>query len=191
MSLGSFLFGRKDKLKRLPTMAPFQEQALQGLFQNPIQQSPVYGAGSSYIQQLLNGSPEAFQNFESPYLQQFEQQIIPKIAERFAGAGTGSGGLNSSALFNSLAQAGRGLQTDLAGLRSGLQMQAAQMALPYAQQPYSNALSAIQVPPYGYSYQPGTPGLLGSALGGIGQGAGLGFGLASGGPLMNYFGSYF
>lgn len=183
------IFGSRDKLKKVPTMAPYQQRAFQSFFDNPIQQSPLYNAGSSYLQNILSGDPNAFAAFEAPYLQNFEQNIVPGIAERFAGMGTGAGALNSSGLNNSLAQAGRNLQTDLAGLRAGLQMQALPQALGYAQQPYSNILAGSQVSPFAYAHQPGSPGLLGGVLGGFGQGAGQAFGLGTGGPMFNYFSS--
>ncbi len=188
--LGS-IFGSRDKLRQLPTMDPFQQQAFQRMFQNPINESPLYSSGASYLQQLLSGSPESTQAFEAPYLQQFNQQIVPQIAERFAGMGTGAGAGNSSALYNSLSQAGGNLQTNLAGLRSGLQMQALPQALGYAQQPYSNTLAASQVSPFAYQNQRGQQGLLGGITGGLGQGAGMGLGLGAGGPLASYFSSLF
>jgi len=184
MALLDFLFGKRDKLKQIPTMAPFQQQALQGLFQNPLQNNPLYQQGSSYLQQLLSGSPESFANFEAPYMQNFQQNIVPQLAERFAGSGTGSGALSSSGFQNSLGQAGRNLQTDLAGLRSGLQAGALPQALGYAQQPYSNAIAGSQIPSFSYLNQRGQQGL----IPGIGNTLGMGFGM---GPLTNYFNSYF
>lgn len=181
------IFGGGSKTKKLPTMAPYQERAFQNSVQNPIQNSPLYGSGSNYLQNLLSGNPEAFKNFEAPYLQQFNQQIVPGIAERFAGMGTGAGAGSSSGLNNSLAQAGQNLQTNLAGLRSGLQMQALPQALGYAQQPYSNTLAQSQVSPFAYGMEQGSPGLLPGLFGGIGGGMGAGAGMAAGGPLMRYF----
>ena len=88
-SLGNFLFGQQPKMKQVPTMAPFQQQAFQGAVQNPINQSPLYGAGQSFLQDVLSNSPESMQKFQAPYLRQFNEQIAPSIAERYAGAGTG------------------------------------------------------------------------------------------------------
>lgn len=188
MALLDFLFGRRDKMSQVPTLAPYQQQGLQGLFANPIQNSPLYGAGSNYLQNLLQGGPEAFQAFEAPYLMNFEQNIAPGIAERFAGLGTGSSGLQSSGLNNSLAQAGRSLQTDLAGLRSNLQMQALPQALGYAQQPYSNMFTGLGIRPFENVYQPGTPGLVGGALPGLFGGFGMGAGLGLANRAYNMFG---
>jgi hypothetical protein len=193
VKISDFLFGRKDQMKQQPLLNLQQQQALSQFLQQGIDKNPLYGAGSNYLQNLLSGSPESFQNFEAPYLQNFQQNIVPGIAERFAGGlgygGTGAGALSSSALNNSLAQAGRSLQGDLAGLRSGLQMQALPQALGYAQQPYSNQLGGLGVRSFENTYQPGNIGFLGQglqgALGGLGGGLGLGFGSQLGGSLFN------
>lgn len=187
--LSEFLFGKSDKTKSLNVLTPEQKRALSEYFSQGIDKNPLYSSGSSYLQGLLSNSPDAFSAFEAPYFQNFEQNIIPSIAERFAGMGTGAGASSSSALYNSLAQAGRSLQTDLAGLRSGLQMQALPQALGYAQQPYSNKLAGIGARGFENVYQPGSTGLLGGITSGLASGLGSGFGLAGAGSLFNSFGS--
>lgn len=167
---------QQDKISQLPTINPQQQQAFSQYWQNPIQNNPLYGSGQDYLMNLLGGGPGAFSAFEAPYMQNFQQNIVPGIAERFAGLGTGSGAGSSSGLYNSLGQAGRNLQTDLAGLRSGLQMQALPQALGYAQQPYSNTLAGLGVQPFGYTHEPGQGGLFGNILAGLGGGFGQYFG---------------
>jgi hypothetical protein len=113
----------------------FNRQA-QGYGQGPqsLNQSPLYNSGLQYLMQILGGGEEGFKNFEAPFMRQFNEQTIPGIAERFAGAGAQS----SSAFQQALGQAGAGLSENLAALRSGLQMQALPTALQYAQQPFEN-----------------------------------------------------
>lgn len=186
-----FLFGSKDK--KMSLLPKNLQMALEQFLNQGIEGNPLYGAGQSYLQNILGGSPEAFQNFERPYMENFEQNIAPSIAERFAGAGTGAGALGSSGLQNSLAQAGRGLQTDLAHLRSGLQQQALPQALGYAQQPYSNKLGGLQVGAASSGYRPGSSGLFGGLAGGVGQGLGIGAGLSGfgGGGLPSWLSGLF
>jgi hypothetical protein len=180
---------KKDKISQLPMINPQQQQAFSQYWQNPIQNSPLYGAGQDYLMNLLNGNPSAFSAFEAPYMHNFQQNIVPGIAERFAGLGTGSGAGSSSGLYNSLGQAGRNLQTDLAGLRSGLQMQGLPQALGYAQQPYSNILSGIGQRTFENTYQPGSTGFFGPVGSGLGTGLGLGLNPFSGlGGLFGGFG---
>lgn len=173
------LFGGGDKqpqIRNQSVLTKAQERGLSDYFRKGIDKSPLYQQGSSYLQNLLSGNPQAYQAFEAPYLQNFNEVIAPGIAERFAGMGTGAGGLSSSALANSLAQAGRSLQTDLAGLRSGLQMQSLPQALGFAQQPYSNTLAGLGVQGFQNYERPGQPsfmtGLGSGILGSLGQGLG-------------------
>lgn len=156
--LSDFLFGSNSKLK------PYNQQGLntlQGLSQGGgLNQNPLYQQGNSFLMNLLSGDPEAFKSFEAPFMQQFEQQTLPTIAERFAGMGTGAGASSSSGLFNSLAQAGKSLSTDLAGLRSGLQMQALPQSLQYSQQPIQNILASLSQIPGQFYEKPGQGGFL-------------------------------
>jgi hypothetical protein len=108
---------------------------LQGQSSN-IGQNPLFQQGSNFLQQLLSGSPESSAAFEAPAMRQFNEQIVPGIAERFSGLGAGA--QSSSAFQQALGQAGAGLSENLQALRSGLQMNALPQALGYAQQPISN-----------------------------------------------------
>lgn len=137
-----------------------------------LQQSPLFGAGQNYLQNLLSGAPGSFDAFQKPYMQNFEQNIVPGIAERFAGMGTGAGALNSSGLHQALGQAGSNLQTQLAGLHGQLQMQALPQALGYAQSPIQNILQAAGLIPGQFYETPGQPGFLQSLLGSFAHGAG-------------------
>lgn len=109
--------------------------SLQGQSSN-LQQSPLFQQGSSFLQNLLSGSPEATAAFEAPYMRQFNEQIVPALAERFSGLG--SGAQSSSAFSQALGAAGSGLQENLASLRGQMQLGALPQALGYAQQPISN-----------------------------------------------------
>lgn len=174
------LFGDEGANEQLSLATPEQQSALQQYFANPLQNNQLYQSGSSYLQNLLgNNNPNAMAEFNAPYMQQFQQQIIPGLSERFAGMGTGAGALNSSAFNQTLAQAGSGLQSTLAQLRQQLLGQASQQALGYAQQPYSNLLGGLGVRQFENVYKPPTTGfgqkLIGGGIGGLA-------GFALGGP---------
>lgn len=179
--IGEFFFGSKDKVKQASTMLPQQREAFENFYSgNNIADNPLYGAGQDYLTNLLSGNQNATSEFNAPYLQQFQQQIVPGLSERFAGMGTGAGGLNSSGFNQTIAQAGSGLQSTLAALRQQLLGQASQQALGYAQQPYSNLLQSFGVQPFENIYRPGSPGLLGGVAQGLASGFGQGFGQAAG-----------
>ncbi len=76
------------------TLNPQQSSILQQLLsslsgqQGNIQQNPLYQSGQAHIQNILGGDTS---NFEAPLMRQFQEQIIPQLAERFSGAGAGGG----------------------------------------------------------------------------------------------------
>lgn len=183
--VGRFLFGDKDRFKKISNYSPEQQQGLQQFYQNPIQNQPLYQQGQSFLGNILGGGQGAFEAFQAPQLRQFREQTVPQIANQFAGMGTGAGGLNSSGLYNALGQAGQRLQENLGAQQAGLQFQAAGQALPYAQQPYQNQLAGLGAQSFTNRYQPGSTGLAGGLLGGVGAGLGGGAGLVGGMALGN------
>lgn len=166
-NFSEWLFGGPDKLKKIPTGTPEQ----QGLHNSIIGQAMGmqgegggYNLAQNYFNKLLGGNQqEAFDQFSQPYLQQFQEQMLPQIAERFAGAGA----LSSSGFGQALGGASSGLQAQLAQLFSQLQGQA-------AGQQYNqyNQLSqqGLNYQPFAYNKQQGSGGFLGPLLGGIGTG---------------------
>lgn len=158
-----FLFGEGEEDKQQTLLTKNQSSALDNALQNPIDKSPLFSAGSSQLQKLLSGDPEAFAAFEKPFYENFEQNIAPSIARRYSGLGTGSGALSSSAFNSSIAQAGGKLQTDLAAQRGQLQMQALPQALAYAQQPYSNTNDLTRQRTFENIHRPASYGLVGEA----------------------------
>ena len=134
---GRFFFG--DKGGRENIYSPEQQRLQSHMYQQAqtgITGNEGYQKGSDYINRLLSNDPQAYAAFEAPYKQQYEQQVIPGIAERFAGMGAGN--QSSSAFRNELAQAGGNYTTGLAALRANMQMQALPQALNYAQAPMQN-----------------------------------------------------
>lgn len=173
------LFGSQSKMKT------FNKQSLRSLLnmlQNGgLESNPLYQQGGDFLSNLLSGSPEFMQQFQQPYLDQFNQQIAPGIAERFAGMGTGAGASSSSGLYNSLAQAGRQLQGDLAAQRGQMQLQGLSQALPYASQPFQQRLAAAQAVPGQFYERPGQAG----AFQGFAQGVGQALpGILTGNPFL-------
>jgi hypothetical protein len=176
-SFGEFLFGSPDKLNKIATGTRQQE----GLHNNILSQAMgLSGNGGGYdlAQQHFNNllgsnQQDAFNQFSSPYLQQFQEQLLPQIAERFAGQGA----LSSSGFGQALGGAASGLQSQLAQLFSSLQQQA-------AGQQYNqfNQLSntGLNYQPFAYQQQQGSGGFLAPLLSGIGGAAGGPIGAALG-----------
>ena len=182
-----FLFGSPDKLKKIPTGTKQQE----GLHNNILSQAMGMSQGGGYdlANQYYNNflgpnQGQAFDQFSQPYMQQFEEQMLPQIAERFAGMGA----LSSSGFGQALGGAASGLQSQLAQLFSQLQSQA-------AGQQYNqyNQLSqqGLGYQPFAYQQKQGSGGflapMLGAAATAMGGPIGGALGSAIGGGISNLF----
>lgn len=156
--------GEKSKIHKLPTMTSDQRHLFKDVFKHPdrylssLQNQPTYQQGSGFLQRILSQDPELMRQFEAPAMRQYNEEIVPAIAERFAGTGS----LNSSAFQHAMAQAGTGLAERIASMRAQLGLGAAGQALNYAQAPYNQEMSKLQfllgTPSFGYQATGGTPG---------------------------------
>jgi|SRR6185503_13574939 len=175
-----WLFGSSPKLRKRATGTAQQQQFggqdLIAMLQQMMGQGGGFQQANQYDQSLLGQGPEAFNQFSQPYLQQFQEQILPMIGEHYAGRGA----LSSSAFAQSLGGAGAGLSSQLAQLFSQLQGQAAGR-----QQGQFQNLSQIGLgySPFAYHEKQGTQGFVapfitalaqGGAFNGIGKGSPIG-----------------
>lgn len=123
--IGKFLFGSDNQLNKLPTGTPEQEGLHNNILSQAMgmgQQGGGYDLANQYYNNLLGpNQSQAYNQFSAPYMQQFQEQMLPQIAERFAGGGA----LSSSGFGQALGGAASGLQAQLAQLFSELQGQAA------------------------------------------------------------------
>jgi hypothetical protein len=159
--------GSPDKLKQIPTGTPEQTALHNQLLQQAMgmqQQGGGYDLAQQHYNNLLQPGSDAYQNFAAPYMQQFNEQTLPQIAERFAGAGA----LSSSGFGQALSGAGASLQSQLAQLFSALQSQAAGAQTNQYNQLAQTGLNHQQ---FAYQQQPGSAGFLGPFLQGIGNAA--------------------
>lgn len=168
--------GSRDKMKRLPTMSPEQQQLFNQMLGSL---GNLQGMGQQTLTDWLSPESESFQRFAEPYKRQFEQETVPMLGERFAGTGATSGALSSSGFGQSLSAASGNLQSQLAQMKVGLQQQA-----------LSNILQqmglGLGAQPFAYMRQQGTPGLGTTALT---SWAGQGFpGASSPGDLWGDYG---
>ena len=112
------------KWSQQPNISPEQQQLLSQLLQmlgGEGELGQASGDALAQLKELMDPSSEAQQRFADPHMQQFQQQTLPGIAERFAGAGAQGGALSSSGFGQALGGAAAGLQTQLAGMKSELQ----------------------------------------------------------------------
>lgn len=108
MALGQFLTGTPERFERIDRFEPNQISALNNLL--------------SLSQQRMQNPYEGFAPIQEQQMRNYQQNIIPSIAERFAGLGA----LNSSGFAGAQSDAATNLATNLAALQSqyGLQNRA-------------------------------------------------------------------
>ena len=115
-SFKEFFLGKPEKTQSFSTLSPgsqnLQSQLTGGL------QGPLAAALQS-IMGTLQGSPQSYEAFEKPLMRQFQEQIIPGLAEGFGGLGATS----SSGAQQTFARAGTDLMERLGAQRAGLQQQ--------------------------------------------------------------------
>jgi hypothetical protein len=149
-----------------------------------IGQQPTFQSGQNYIQRILGGDTS---QFEAPLMRQFQEQIVPQLAERFSGAGAGA--QSSSAFQQALGGAGADLAERLGSLRGQLQLGALPQALSYAQAPGSELLNLLGLNTQAFApkQKPWWQGALTGLAGGIGSGIGSGLtgGIGAGSSLLS------
>lgn len=136
----------------------------------------AFGQSGDYWRDILSNNPEAFKAFEAPAQRQFNEQIIPDLAEQFAGMGFGGAGLNSGGFQTALGSAGVDLSERLAAMRAGLRENAASNL-------YNLGQSALQPHTQYQQTNPGSQGFLPAFASGVGSAIpGAVSGFMAGGP---------
>lgn len=152
---------------------------LQGMVgsQGDITQNQGYQTGMGALMNLFNDEG-FFKQLAGPMMRQYEEQIVPDTANRFAAMGSG-GALGSTGFRNQMAREGSNLATNLAALQGGMQMQAAPQLMQGANMPFQN-LSQLYSLATGQGmnnvYRPATSGLSGMFAEGAGKAFGQSFG---------------
>lgn len=190
--LAGLFSGNKDKLRKIGVQTPEQEAYLKSILQEAQsgQVGQNYGQANDYISKILGGDQQSFDQFAAPYRTQFQEQTVPRLAERFAGLGGGLGGgaLSSSGFGQAIGGAGAQFNSNLAGLYAQLQQQAAQQAMGQYNTLGSLGLSTQAFQP---AYQPGNAGFGTTALSGIMEGFGNTVGKNAGNNLSSRFANMF
>ncbi len=164
---GGFGGGNKQaKLKKLSTLNKNQSSLLDLITDEAKGMQGARGQATNYYQDLLDPSGQGYQKFAQPNINQFNQETIPGLAERFAGGAQG-GALSSSGFGQALSSAGAGLQDKLAQLKTALMDRAAQGI--YGQ---SNQLAnqSLGTQAFGYGMKPAQQGGLSGFLSNYSQG---------------------
>jgi hypothetical protein len=162
-----FWEGEPGRVENVSTLRDYQE----GLHRGSVKAAQgAFGDVANYYRSNLGNEPGDFMAFARPELRRFREEIIPDLAEQFAGMG--SGGLSSSGFRNAGINAGADLSERLGALRANLRQMSAQGLMGIGQQGLQSYTTQYQTP--------GSPGFLSSAIPGV-LGA---VGTAFGGPIL-------
>lgn len=150
-----FLMGTPEKFEQLSLLGPEQQSLYQQLLAATQGEGAggAFGGAADYYRDLLSNDSQTFDQMSAPEMRRFNEQIIPDLAEQFAGMG--SGGLSSSGFRNAAVGAGTDLSERLGALRAQLRQQGAQGLMGLGQQglqPYKENI-----------FRPGKPGFLETA----------------------------
>lgn len=137
----------KPHTVKLENLSPEQKKAHQllgGKVKSDIEQlRPLAGiqkpseteefrAGKRSLLDILSGSPQAMEKYQSPLIRQYKEQLIPEITQRFSGQ---FGPQRGSGFRNALTEAASQLSQRLGEQKNQLQEGARHQALSYAQMP--------------------------------------------------------
>jgi len=167
-NIWKMLFGDKGRVKQASTLTPGQQQLAQQT-QSGLMGGDTNNPHMQWLQSLYGNDPNAFAEYERPMMRQFNEEVVPGIAERFAGLGMGAQG--SSAFQQQLASAAQRLSEGLGAQRANLRMGGGQQFQGY----YGQAMN----PQFQNFYQSPYQGMAQPAMQGAMQGAAY----AAGGPM--------
>lgn len=174
----SFFGGTNSKIKSISTKTAGQ-QGLMEMLQKFLGGGSGDMPGMGYLQSILGEDPNLMSQFEKPMMRQFNEQVVPGMAERFSGSGMGS--RNSSSFQNQMGQAGQRLSEGLGAQRAQLKQGAMNQIL--------QMLGISQDPSQENIFMEGQPGAGAGLFQGLGQGLGQAGGAMLGGmPGLNFGG---
>ena len=167
-------FGKPEKFQQLSNLNKGQQNLQQQLLMALQGQGAggAFGDIADYYRSLMDPSSDAAKAFEAPMMREYNEDIIPGLAEQFAGMG--SGAMSSSGFQNAAMREGTNLSERLAAMRQGLRQQGAQGLSGLTMQGMQPSIENI--------HRPATSGLFGGILQAAAPAAGMALGSAFG-PL--------
>jgi len=174
---GNFLLGSPEKRENVSLLREEQEPLFNQLMGAGMGRGAggAFGESADFYRDILANDPQMLQELFAPEFRRFNQDIIPGLAEQFAGMG--SGALSSSGFRNSATQAGTDLAERLAQMRMNLRQNAASGLTGIGQAGLGNFSQNMVT-------EPGSPGFLRSVAPSVGSAVGSYFGGKFGGNAV-------
>lgn len=116
-SLKDLLLGKGQKVTQIDRFNPEQQAMLGSLTSGAQSTSP---AAFNYLNSILGDDPASFEAFASPFIQNFQRQVVPGIMDQVGS----TAGLRSSFLGQQLGQAMTDLGTNLASQQQQMKQNA-------------------------------------------------------------------
>lgn len=156
----SFVSGTPEIRENVSTLRPEQEALFEQLQKSNLQPGAggSFGTAADYYRNLLSDNPQDLQAFLGPEMRTYYQDIMPGLAEQYAGMG--AGGLMSSGFRNAQIQGATDLGERLGALRAQLRQSGAQGLMSLGQLGLGNFSQNMIT-------QPGSEGFLANAASGI------------------------
>ena len=174
-----FFSGTPETREQVSNLTPSQMR-IQSQLQNAARKKGAGGAfgdSADYYRSNLGTDPEDFNAFAAPQLRQFREDIMPGLAEQYAGMG--ASGTNFGNFGNEAGLATTDLGERLAALRAGLRERSAQGLQSIGQQ-------SLTPHTEWQTTQPGSEGFLSSAIPALATAAGTAIGGPAGGAFGNF-----
>lgn len=180
----NFFMGTPEKHERISTLLPEQQNLYQQLQNSAINPNAggAFGNAADYYRDLLSNDSQTANQMFAPEMRRFNEDIVPGLAEQFAGMG--SGGLSSSGFRNATINAGTDLSERLGAIRANLRAQGAAGLANIGQLGLGNYSQDVMT-------QPGSPGFLSQLAPAAGTAVGAFFGGPGGAALGNSLGNLF
>jgi hypothetical protein len=189
-SIGNFFTGTPEKRENVSTLRPEQE----GLF-NQLQQAGqgpgaggAFGTSADYYRNLLGDNSADFNSFAAPQMRQYNEDIMPGIAEQYATGGGGQGSFSSSGFRNAQVQGATDLAERLGAIRANLRQSGAQGLQNIGQAGLQNFSQNMVTQPGSEGFLSNIAPAIGTALGSFGGPLGAAAGGMAGNWLKNSFG---
>ncbi len=175
------LFGTPEKRENVSTLRPEQEPLYRQAVGAGLKEGAggAFGTAADYYRSLFNDDSSTFNAYAAPEMRRFNEQIVPDLAEQFAGMG--SGALSSSGFRNAAVGAGTDLSERLGAIRAQLRQQGAQGLSNIGQIGLGNYSQNMVT-------EQGTPGLLATAAPALAK-AGMEYFVPGSSGLLNMGGS--
>lgn len=162
-----FLSGSPDVYENVSTLRPEQEPLYQQSIQAGLQPGAggAFGQSADYYRNILDGQgteEEDYNAMQAPLMRQFREQIMPDLAEQFAGMGAGA--MSSSGFQNAAIGAGTDLTERLGAIRANLRNNANQYRMQAAQGLNQAGQQGLQNFDENRMVQEGSQGFLGQMM---------------------------